>query len=159
MRKIWVVIGLLVFLVACASKPKIGPLGSIHTHQDFKVYIEGQEFDFSQRQYQVREQYVHVEDGIGETIHVHATGVTTGVFFDSLGMKFTKECFTMGSGKEYCNEGDKTLKLYVNGKPNEELGDYLMGDKDRFLVSYGNETEEEIQEQLASIPDFAKELE
>ena len=64
----------------------------------------------------------------------------------------------MESGKKYCNDGDKTLKVYVNGEPNEEYDTYLMGDLDKILISYGSETEEEIQEQLDSITDLSEGL-
>ena len=72
-------------------------------------------------------------------------------------MKFTNECFELESGKKYCNEGDKTLKFYVNSEPNELYGDYLMGAGDKILISYGSE--EDIQEQLDSITKHAEGLE
>jgi len=137
----------------------VGRLGSTHEHVDFKVYIEGQQIDFSQERYQVRSQFIHVEDGDGDIIHIHATGETIGFFFDTVDISFTSECIIVDSGLEteqrYCTAGDKTLKFYVNGEPNILYDDYLLKDLDKILVSYGSETEEQIQEQLNSITDKA----
>ena len=74
--------------VAFTSSPSevIGPAGSVHTHQDFKVYINGNALDFTQAKYQKphENQLVHLEGGDGDVIHVHATGVTIGLFFKSI---------------------------------------------------------------------------
>ncbi len=146
---------LLLFLATCSPKPKIGPVGSTHIHADFKVYLEGVPIDFSQQKYQLRARHVHVEDSNGDIVHIHATGVTLGEFFRTLDMKLTEECFVPDEGKKYCNEEDKKLKIYVNGEQNFLYGDYLIGDLDRILVTYGSEVQEEFQKQLNSITDYA----
>ncbi len=157
MRKILIVIALL-FVAACGSQPRIGPVGSVHSHAGLKVYLEGQELDLSQQKYMVRQPWVHVEDMRGDIVHVHATGVTVGEFFRTLGMKFTDECFKLDSGKEYCTEGDKTLKFYVDGTPNTDFDKYLFGPHDKILISYGSETEEELKAQLDSVTSAAEVL-
>ncbi len=139
------------------STPRIGPVGSTHIHQDFKVYLDRRQVDFSQSKYQVRVPYVHVEGNDGDVIHVHATDVTIGMFFDSLGMKFDSTCFKMDEGKLYCDDGDNVLKFYVNGVPNREFDTYMLKDLDKILISYGNsENQAQLQTQLASITDKAK---
>ncbi len=139
-----------------ASTPRIGPVGSTHIHQDLKIYLEGKQIDLSQQKYQVKVPYVHVEGGDGDVIHVHATGVIIGMFFDSLGMKFSKECFNTDEGRIYCNDGEKTLKFIVNGAANEEFDKYLLKDLDKILISYGSENQTEVQAQLNTITDKAK---
>ena len=62
----------------------IGPLRSVHLHADVKVYINGKPIDFSQRKYQLAARFTHFEDGIGDVIHTHATGLTLGHLFKSL---------------------------------------------------------------------------
>jgi hypothetical protein len=138
------------------TRPQLGPLGGIHTHQDFKMYMNGQPVDFSQAKYQLRAQHVHFEGGDGDVTHVHATGVTLGYALETLGMKLTNECLTPDTGGPLCNTDSSTLKLYVNGRPNTEFGGYLMRDLDKILLSYGNETEEQLQVQLDSISDKAR---
>jgi len=153
MRRIILLIALLVLLAGCAKRPPIGPLGGIHIHADYEVYIDGTPVDFAKREYMVKAQYVHIEGMDGDVIHVHATGVTIGEFFRTLGMKLTDECFKMG--KKYCTDEQKTLKFYVNGEPNDLYGDYLIGDKDKLLISYGP-VDENVSAQIASVTEKAR---
>jgi hypothetical protein len=55
------------------------------------------------------------------------------------------------NGTNYCNEGDKTLKFFVNGVSNNAYDRYVLRDGDRILISYGSETEEQIQQQLNTL--------
>ena len=132
----------------------IGQLGSQHIHADVKVYINGKAIDFSQRKYQLASSYIHFEDGIGNVVHVHATGMTLAHLFKSLGMNFNNNCIVF-EGYSYCNEKDKTLKFYVNGKLNNEFDSRVIRDLDKYLISYGNENDSEIKQQLNSITNLA----
>jgi len=129
-------------------------LHSDHLHSDVKVYINGQAIDFSQRKYQLASSFIHFEEGIGDVIHTHATGLTIGHMFKSLSMDFNNNCIIFES-KSYCDENDKKLKFYVNGQPNKEFDNYIIKDLNKILVSYGNENESEIQKQLDSITNLA----
>ncbi len=140
-----------------SALPRIGAIGSTHEHIDFKIYIESNAIDFSQQKYQLAAQYIHAENGIGTLLHKHATGVTFKDFLKTVNMYMDKNCFRMDDGKQYCNENGKTLKFYLNGKISGESETYELHDLDKLLVSYGNETEERLKEQLASITDLAKE--
>jgi hypothetical protein len=159
MKRFVVAAVLLLLLLAGCRKQVIGPVGSTHIHSDFKVYLDGEEIDFAKREYMVRAPYVHVEGMNGDVIHVHATGVTIGDFFRTLGMKFSKDCFVLDKArndkKKFCNEEGKTLKFYVNGEQNGLYGDYLIGDWDKILITYGSDSEEQTREQLESITDYA----
>jgi hypothetical protein len=125
-----------------------GAPGSTHEHIAFKLFIHNQAIDFSQSKYQVRSQYVHFENGDGDTVHKHATNLDIGFLFETLGMKFTSECLTMDNGTEYCNDVNSTLKFLVNGVRNDGYNNYLLQDGDRILLSYGSEGQEQIDEQL-----------
>lgn len=127
----------------------IGPLRSAHSHADVKVYINGRAIDFSQRKYQLASRFIHFEDGIGDVVHVHATGLTIGHLFKSLGIDFSNNCIAF-EGKDYCNEAGKKLKFYVNGQPNNEFENYFINDLDKYLISYGGEDETELQKQSNS---------
>lgn len=132
----------------------IGPLGSIHEHADVKIYINGKAIDFSQRKYQVTTSFIHFEDGVGDVVHIHATGLTIGHLFKSLGGDLNNNCLVF-EGQSYCNENDKTLKFYVNGKQSNEFDNRIIHDLDKYLISYGNENEPEIHNQLNSITNLA----
>ncbi len=137
------------------TSTSLGSVGSTHEHVDFKVYINGQQIDFSRPRYQLRSQYVHVEGGVGEVVHKHATGVTMAYFLNTVGIKLTNNCISVDD-VDYCSQGDKTPKVYVNGKPISDYESYELRDLDKVLVSYGSETPEQIEQQLSTITDLAK---
>jgi len=146
-----VVVGGIGGALAATYYSPLGLLNSAHDHADFKVYLDGQVVDFSQPQYQLQHANVHVEAGDGDVVHMHAAHVTIGAFFQTLGMRFDSTCFTLDTGQSFCNGGGKTLKFYVNGQPNAQFDAYVLRHLDRILVSYGDETPEELQQQLDSI--------
>ncbi len=145
-----------VFASSISASPRMGSVGSTHEHVDFKIYINGNAINFAQQKYQLAAQYVHTENGIGTLIHKHATGVTFEDFLKTVNMDIDENCFKMDDGKKYCSDGDKTLKFYLNGKISDSLGKNELHDLEKILVSYGNETEEQLKEQLASITDLSK---
>jgi len=129
---------------------KFGGIGSAHDHAAFVVKIDGTYLDFSQDQYQVKSPFIHVENRNGTTLHKHALHVPFGEFLHSINMNVQNGCFVMDDGKQYCQEGDKSLRFFLNGaeQPASFIMNYVLEDNDRFLVLYGNETAEEIQQEL-----------
>ena len=149
------------------SKSTMGVLGSQHIHADWKIYISDEVLSFEGKDHMGRmrtnlpvSSFIHIDSGApspektGDVLHMHATGVPLWIFFESLGMKFNKDCFTLDTGERYCNNETSTLKFYVNGQLNNEFGDYVFNDLDKILISYGNENEQQIQ--LDSIKTFAE---
>ena len=139
---------------------KIGILGSQHIHADFKVYINGKPINFADNKYYMKSSFIHLDDSPNKedasgVLHMHATGIPLWIFFDSIGMGFNKDCLAIENEK-YCNDENKKLKFFVNGKEKNEFDNYVFKDLDKMLVSYGVENQEEIRNQLASITDFAK---
>ncbi len=124
----------------------------VHIHADFKVYINDKAIDFSVPMYQLRDKSVHVEDGIGDMVHVHKEGITMGHFFETLGIEFDNECIVIDDN--YCSEDDNKLSFYVNGIENDEFENYEIRDLDKILVSYGGG---DVEEQLTSITNLAAE--
>jgi hypothetical protein len=143
---------------AAAAVPLYEPRSSTeeHIHADFKVFLEGQELNFSQQKYMtgprnVLSDLVHLHDMNGSIIHVHAKNVNLDLFFGSIGMKLDNNCFITDSGAEYCKVGNKTLHMYVNGVRNEEYGAYVPKDLDRILITYGDLSQQGLQQQLQSV--------
>ncbi len=130
----------------------------VHEHADFAVYLEGKKFDFTKAKYQssdtnLLDPNAHLHDGNGEITHKHRKGVTLGYFFQTIGMKFDGQCFVTDNGTQYCNNGGKTLKMFVNGNPNIQFGNYEFTDLDKIIITYGDETG--IANQIASISNDA----
>lgn len=109
-----------------------------HIHANFLVFINDKQIDFSALMYQLRAKTVHVENGIGDTVHIHKKGITIGDFLKTLDVKFNKTCITIQLEGSYCNTADKKLSFYVNGIKSNEFEDYEMEDIDKILISYGD---------------------
>lgn len=141
----------------------IGTIGSTHIHADFAIFLNGREITPLPQEYYVLSPYAHVETGpgAGTVIHMHATNVPLKMFFNSLGMNFNSECFEVNRNNKYCNDGVNTLKMFVkhwNGtwEQNFEYEKYVFKDLDKILITYGDETDEEIQLQQNNVTDFSK---
>ncbi len=147
-----------------APEPHV--LGEVHEHADFKVFLNGNEFNFSQSKYmsgkingsnqtKLLSNFVHLHDLDGGVVHKHINGVTMGMLFKTLSMVFNSTCFATDNGRQYCNGQGGKLSMIVNGKKTSAFGDYQFGDLDRMLISFGNESGQELQAQYASVSDRA----
>ena len=120
------------------NNPAYGVLGSAHVHAAFAVKLNGTKLDFSDNKYQVKSRFMHVENGDGDTLHRHATGVPIAEFFKSIKMNVTDSCFTNDNGTKFCSNGKENLEFYINGTKTKSIADYVFNDDDRILVVYGD---------------------
>ena len=120
------------------NNPAYGVLGSAHVHAAFAVKLNGTKLDFSDNKYQVKSRFMHVENGDGNTLHRHATGVPVAEFFKSIKMNVTDSCFTNDNGTKYCSNGKENLEFFVNGNRTKSIADYVFNDDDRILIVYGD---------------------
>ena len=120
------------------NNPAYGVLGSAHVHAAFAVKLNGTKLDFSDNKYQVKSRFMHVENGDGNTLHRHATGVPVAEFFKSIKMNVTDSCFTNDNRTKYCSNGKENLEFYVNGNKTKSIADYVFNDDDRILIVYGD---------------------
>ncbi|MGH9909463.1 MAG: hypothetical protein ACRD32_02365, partial [Nitrososphaerales archaeon] len=75
----------------------------------------------------------HTHDSSG-IIHVESSVVrdyTLGEFFNVWGVTFTSTCIM-----DKCNDGTKTVKIFVNGQPSFEFRNYAMKDGDEIVIQY-----------------------
>ncbi len=138
---------------------KFGGLNSVHDHAAFLVIIEGTSVDFGLIKYQVKSPYIHVENGIGTTMHKHAQLAPVGEFFRSVGMDVRNSCFVLEDGRQFCGTDGKKLSFFVNGveRSPDAIISYVPNDDDRFLLLYGEISNEEADvalEQLYKLPIF-----
>jgi len=128
-----------------------GRLGDEHIHASLLVRIFGDKFDFSLPAYQVKNSWIHFEARDGTTIHMHSTGVILGYLFESLGISITDNCYIFPDQREFCTNKDYSLKFYINNTQIDSIHDYVIKDNDRILISYGNETKSQIDNQLTEL--------
>ena len=125
----------------------------LHRHADFKVFINGQELDFNKTEFDEQNTFIHLHisnENDDRVIHVEGKEADLGIFFSSLNMSFNKTCFAVDKNTR-CNNSEKKLKFLVNGFQNEAFENYIPKDLDRILISYGNETTEEVKKQMDSV--------
>ena len=128
-----------------------GALGSEHSHAAILVKIFGDSFDFSAPAYQIKSSWIHFEGRDGGTVHKHATGVTLGYLFETLALGLDDQCFVFQDGRSFCTDEDYTLNLFVNGEKSTDIRGLEITEDDRILITYGDETPEEIEMQLIEL--------
>lgn len=137
--------------------PGVGEIGSEHVHAKFAVLLNNTWVNFnpySFSEYTNANDFIYMlDDESYNVIHREATGATLGLFFASLGMNYTGNCFILpedaegiGTGvrlmpqTEYCDKGEMKLKLYVNQELNEENENYVFQDRENILIIYDKGT-------------------
>lgn len=147
-------------LIAGDNGHLMTPMGQMyHVHADFKVFLSGKELNFNMQKFDVANPFIHMHlnnpDG-DKIIHIEGmSNATLSIFFESMGMKFNSTCFIPDDGTTFCNEGDKRVRMFVNSKENFNFDLYLPQDTDRILITYGNDTDNEIKTQMDSVTDDA----
>lgn len=154
---IGVIVGYSVYLFATMTQTapggpeNAGPLGSEHSHAGILVKIFGDTFDFSAPAYQIKSSWIHFEGNDGTTVHKHATGVTMGYLFKTLGLGLDDQCYEFQDGRSFCTNEDYSLRFYINGEQVSDIRDYEIKEDDKILISYGAETPEELESQLLEL--------
>jgi len=133
------------------APPGAGKLGGEHEHASLLVRIFTDKFDFSVPSYQIKSSWIHFEESDGTTIHRHASGVTLGYLFQTLNIDINSKCYAFPDGRQFCTNQDYSLKYYINHKIVDDINDYVIQDDDRILITYGAETNEQIEEQLMEL--------
>ena len=152
-----VIIGysIFVFVTMEATGPGIpegaGKLGDEHEHASLLVRIFGDQFDFAVPSYQIKSSWIHFEESDGTTIHRHSSGVNLGHLFESLNIGIDDKCFSFPDGRQFCTNEDYSIKYFINHEMVDDIRDYVIKDEDRILISYGSESQEEIEEQLLEL--------
>ncbi len=129
---------------------EFGEIGSEHEHAQIFVIISGYTVDFSGPQYQLSSEYIHFENNEGSLIHRHATGVTLGFFFETMGIQLSEDCFS-DDDDSYCTNSDHALEFYVNAGKLDNLDSYVVQQGDKIVISYGNDSLSIIHDSLESI--------
>tara|TARA_B100000949_G_scaffold226003_1_gene230841 strand:- start:568 stop:1164 length:597 start_codon:yes stop_codon:yes gene_type:complete len=133
------------------APPGAGKLGSEHEHASLLVIIFGDKFNFAVPNYQIKSSWIHFEDSDGTTIHRHASGVMLDYLFANINIGIDSECYIFPDGRQFCTNEDYSLKYYINHELVKDIRDHVIEEGDRILITYGNETPEQIEEQLMKL--------
>ena len=133
------------------APPGAGKLGDEHVHASLLVRIFGDKFDFSATTYQIKSSWIHFEESDGNTIHRHSSGVTLDYLFGTLGIGIDEDCYIFADGRQFCTNEDYSLKYFINGNSVSSINDHVIQDDDRILISYGGETQAQINDQMNEV--------
>lgn len=117
---------------------------AIYTHGTFRV--------FTSKMYHNKSAEIYIEGTNPNVILVKKPAATWEDFFNTLPMKLTNECLTTGTKETFCTGDSGTLKFYINEQKVENFVNQKIEDGDRSLITFGKESEEEIQKQMLTVP-------
>ena len=133
------------------APPGAGKLGDEHEHASVLVRIFGDKFDFSATTYQIKSSWIHFEESDGNTVHRHSSGVTLNYLFETLNIEIDEDCYIFADCRQFCTNEDYSLKYFINGDSVNSINDYVIQDDDRILISYGGETQAQINDQMNEV--------
>ena len=118
----------------------------------FAIFTNGTFRVFTASMYHNLSPDVFIESSNPNIVRVKKAGLTWNDFFKTLPFKLTKDCLTTGTKETFCTNNAGTLRFYLNGKIDPKALDREITVDDKFLATYGNENENQIQKQLQQIP-------
>ncbi len=143
----------------------------VHYHANFAVYINGQREEFKGTQYYqevavcsntnditLPQQRAHMHDNINSVVHVHDHAATWGQFFENLGWFVGPNFIQTADGTLYTENGNNKLHILINGQDYTDLTpitNMVIQDKSRLLVSFGNISDAEVQQEYSNVPSTA----
>lgn len=138
----------------------------VHYHAGVAVFINGQRQTFDDPSFYEEvnacttgsgnpRDRVHFHQPNNDAIHVHETGVTYGHLFANINWSLDKDFIKTDKGLFVSGETNK-LRFILNGKEISRVDNKVIESEDNLLVSYGDESTDELLEQFSSIdPDKA----
>lgn len=125
---------------------------NIDIKASFLIYTNGTKRDFGFERYYNQSKNVYIDSSSPTTIQVKKRGTTWADFFSTLPMKLTDSCLTTGTGQIFCTNEDMQLKFYINGVLSPNFLQTEIKNNDQALIHYGSSSEEQIESELAEIP-------
>ena len=140
---------------------EIPVLGSAHNHADLNIYVNGERLILAKPENYMKSSFMHLDNSqnpadANSVLHMHAKKVPLWLFFRSIGMNLTKDSLTLADGQVLKNGNGKTLKFYLDGKRVNELENYVFQPLDKLLISFGLENDEDVNQQIKTMTNFAK---
>jgi hypothetical protein len=144
---------------------------SVHYHANFALYINGHREEFKGIGYytevemctlnttMVPSERAHMHDNVNDVVHVEDHAVTWGQFFSNLGWIMGPTSIISPGGAVYAKNGNNKLHIMLNNQDYTDFGglqNTVIKDKDKLLVSFGDESDGMLKQQYDSIPATAQ---
>lgn len=151
------------FFIFSSQKPRDKTLVSLSTpsptdqvrkpiQASFAIFTNGTLRIFTDNKYHNLSTDVYLESSNPDIVQVKAENITWNDFFATLPMKLTKDCLTTGTGQQFCTDKSQTLRFYLNNQQDPDALSRQINQGDKLLVTFGAETESEVEGQLERIP-------
>lgn len=134
------------------SQPTIAQPKQVNYKAAFAIFTNGAFRIFTASMYHNLSTDVYIEAGNPNIVIVKKDGITWNDFFSTLPLKLTKDCLTTGTKQTFCTGTDGALQFYLNGVKTDTMLDLAIRNGDRALITFGNLTEKQLQEQFEKVP-------
>lgn len=124
----------------------------VEKQASFTIFTNGTFRIFTASMYHNLSEDVYIEASNPNIVKVKKAGITWNNFFSTLPFKLTHDCLTTGTKETFCTGSDGALKFYLNGESSKNALDQEINNGDKLLVTFGEESEDEIKQQLNKIP-------
>ena len=148
------------------------PPASVHYHANFSVYINGQREQFKALNYYEETEAAtcsvtdaqqpennpmsrtHMHGNINDVVHVEDNLVTWGNFFTVLGWNVGSN-YISSRDTVYQSNGQNKVTYVLNGKTVSNIANTVIGDQDKLLVNYGDQSADVINQEYSKIQNNA----
>ncbi len=140
-----------------------------HYHANFAVYVDGErepfeEFTYFEEVAACTSDYadnpkgrVHMHDNVSDVIHVHDQRVTYGNFFQNIGWNVGPG-YLAALNQVHKDDGANRVVYILNGEKVSNITNRVIGNLDRLLVSYGDASDDELQDWYGEVSSTAEEV-
>ena len=115
------------------------------------VKIFGDEFTFEHPNYQMKNPHIFFAHNNGNSIHRYHEDATMELLFNSMNIGIDHQCYVFTDGRSFCTNNDYSMKYFINGKLVSDIRDHVVQNNDRILITFGGETDKQIQEYLSQL--------
>jgi len=118
----------------------------------FAVFTNGTFRVFSAPMYHNLSQAAYIESSHPNRVQVKKSGTTWNDFFSTLPFELTADCLTTGTKEVFCSGSKGLLQFYINGVKNVNALTQEIKENDKLLVTFGNESDKKINQQIDRVP-------
>lgn len=118
----------------------------------FAIFTNGTFRIFTAAMYHNLSEDIYIQADNPNIVRIKKANTTWDDFFKTLPFKLTKGCLTTGTGQLFCSDNNQKLKFYLNGNLDPDALNRVINPGDQLLVTYGSESDAEIEKQLRQVP-------
>ena len=151
MKSVFVIAIVAVVMIGTSVIPVHGELLQKQADAVVLVKIFGDEFTFEHPNYQMKNPHIFFADNNGNSIHRYHEDATMELLFNSMNIGIDHQCYVFTDGRSFCTNNDYSMKYFINGKLVSDIRDHVVQNNDRILITFGGETDKQIQEYLSQL--------